>query len=85
MHCHTLWILGEYATTAAEIEGVVSSLKSTLGDFPMVEDELKRAAGETGEEDLHQEKSSHPSQQQQQQKVTADGTYATQSAFSTAV
>ncbi|RXG56140.1 Coatomer subunit beta [Armadillidium vulgare] len=85
VHCHSLWILGEYASTTEEIEGVVSSLKSTLGDLPLVEDEMKKAAGEIGESENQSDKQQQPQQQQQQQtphhqqKVTADGTYATQS------
>lgn len=59
--------------------GVVSSVRGSLGDLPIVEDEMRKAAGEAGEEEGAGEKAVH---QQQQQKVTADGTYATQSAFS---
>ena len=54
-------------------------MRSSLGDLPIVEDEMRKAAGEAGEEDGSGDKAT---QQQQQQKVTADGTYATQSAFS---
>lgn len=61
--------------------GVVSSVRGSLGDLPIVEDEMRKAAGEAGEEDGSGEKAVQQ-QQQQQQKVTADGTYATQSAFS---
>ena len=59
--------------------GVVSCLRGSLGELPLVEDEMRRAAGETNEE----EASDKTAEQKQQQKVTADGTYATQSAFST--
>lgn len=62
-----------------EILGVVSAVRGTLGELPIVEDEMRKAAGEAGEEDSSADKAS----QQQQQKVTADGTYASQSAFST--
>lgn len=81
VHCHTLWILGEYASTTGEILGVVSSVRGSLGDLPIVEDEMRKAAGEAGEEEGGTEKAAQQ-HQQQQQKVTADGTYATQSAFS---
>lgn len=55
----------------------MSSVRGSLGDLPIVEDEMRKAAGEAGEEEGEK-----ALQQQQQQKVTADGTYATQSAFS---
>jgi len=77
VHCHTLWILGEYATTKGEITGMVSTMRGIMGELPMVDDEMRRAAGVEGEEG---EEMKH---QAQPQKVTADGTYATQSAFST--
>ena len=56
----------------------MSSIRGSLGDLPIVEDEMRKAAGEAGEEEGAGDKAV----QQQQQKVTADGTYATQSAFS---
>lgn len=81
VQCHALWILGEYASTSREVIGVLSAVRSSLGDLPIVEDEMRKAAGEAGEEDGSTDKASQQ-QQQQQQKVTADGTYASQSAFS---
>lgn len=63
-----------------EILGVVSAIRGSLGELPIVEDEMRKAAGEAGEDDGSGDKAG---QQQQQQKVTADGTYASQSAFST--
>lgn len=83
VHRHTLWILGEYASTCDEITGVVSSVRSSLGELPIVESELRKAAGdEAGEEDTSKQQQTQ--QQPSQHRVTADGTYATQSAFSTA-
>lgn len=79
VQCHTLWILGEYASTAVEVLGVVSAVRGSLGELPIVEDEMRKAAGEASEEDGSGDRAN----QQQQQKVTADGTYASQSAFST--
>lgn len=69
-----------FPISIGEILGVVSSVRGSLGELPIVEDEMRKAAGEAGEEDGAGEKAMQ--QQQQQQKVTADGTYATQSAFS---
>lgn len=81
VQCHALWILGEYASTSREVIGVLSAVRSSLGDLPIVEDEMRKAAGEAGEDDGSTDKANQQ-QQQQQQKVTADGTYASQSAFS---
>lgn len=79
VHCHTLWILGEYATSVAEIEAIVSSIRNMLGEIPIVEDEImKTSSGDRNEP----EPEIRP---QVSQKVTADGTYATQSAFSSVV
>ena len=80
VHRHTLWILGEYATTVDEITGVVGSIRTSLGELPIVESILRTRAGEEGSDE------NGPVPQQQmpsQHRVTADGTYATQSAFST--
>lgn len=84
VHCHTLWILGEYASTTDEVLGVVLAVRGSLGELPIVEDEMRKAAGESGSEE-QQEKSNgdKPTHHHQHQKVTADGTYASQSAFST--
>lgn len=82
VHRHTLWILGEYASTTDEITGVVSSVRSSLGELPIVESEIRKAAGEegAGEDDDKQQQQQTPAQH----RVTADGTYATQSVFSAA-
>lgn len=63
-----------------EILGVVSAIRGSLGELPIVEDEMRKAAGDASEEDGSGDKAGQP---MQQQKVTADGTYASQSAFST--
>ena len=50
-----------------------------MGEIPIVEDELRKAAGE---EQLEDESVANTANQGVQKLVTADGTYATQSAFS---
>ena len=48
----TLWILAEYCETAEDIQSLITIIRQLLGDLPIVEDELKRAAGiENSEED----------------------------------
>lgn len=77
----TLWILGEYCENAEDIQTLITLVRQLLGDLPIVDDEIKRAAGiETSEED-EQILRSNTNTSQVQQLVTADGTYATQSAF----
>ncbi|EJF67089.1 coatomer protein [Dichomitus squalens LYAD-421 SS1] len=75
-----LWILGEYAEQTAEIEEVLRELRKVLGEIPILASEqrlLEEAAGaEDGEErkDEVRAEASKP-------KVLADGTYASESAF----
>lgn len=77
----TLWILGEYATTVKDILDVITSINQTLGEVPIVEAEQRRLAGEGNEND---ENKAPNSVAVPNNKVTSDGTYATQSAFSVA-
>jgi coatomer subunit beta len=75
----TLWLLGEYCDSAEDIQSLVTLIRQSLGDLPIVDDELKRAAGIENSEDEQILRSNNSAPQQQ--LVTADGTYATQSAF----
>ncbi|XP_053984632.1 coatomer subunit beta [Hylaeus volcanicus] len=77
VHRAALWILGEYATSKEDIEAVMSRIRAALGELPLLEAENKRQAGEKTLED-------GSTQVAPAQLVTSDGTYATQSAFSTA-
>ncbi|XP_014207629.1 coatomer subunit beta [Copidosoma floridanum] len=78
IHRGALWILGEYATSKDDIDSVMSRVRSVLGELPLVEAENKRQAGEKPPEE------SESGQSNPAQLVTSDGTYASQSAFSTA-
>ena len=71
----TLWLLGEYCSSVEDIQNVMTFIRQSLGDLPIVDDEIRRAAGETKDD---QDTSMSASVQR---LVTADGTYATQSAF----
>ncbi|KAK6637472.1 Coatomer subunit beta [Polyplax serrata] len=77
VHRAALWILGEYAYLPDDIQTVMSQVRQTLGEIPIVEDELKRAAGEKTDEDVTL------GPVPVQKLVTTDGTYATQSSFNT--
>jgi len=78
IHRAALWILGEYCTTSEDIQSVMTLVRQSLGEIPIVDDEMRKAAGDVKEEDTQLAGGSV------QRLVTADGTYATQSAFSTA-
>ncbi|XP_046326650.1 coatomer subunit beta-like isoform X2 [Haliotis rufescens] len=75
IHRAALWILGEYCTSSEDIQLVMTLIRQALGDIPIVDDEIKKAAGEVKEEEMQTGGGV-------QRLVTADGTYATQSAFS---
>lgn len=76
VHRAALWILGEYATSKEDIEAVMSRIRAALGELPLLEAENKRQTGEKSQEEGN-------GQTAPAQLVTSDGTYATQSAFST--
>ena len=57
----------------------MSEVRQSLGEIPIVEDELRKAAGD---EQLEDESVNAATAAPVQKLVTADGTYATQSAFS---
>uniref|UniRef100_A0A6B2ELU2 Coatomer subunit beta n=1 Tax=Phlebotomus kandelakii TaxID=1109342 RepID=A0A6B2ELU2_9DIPT len=80
VHRAALWILGEYASSAKDILQVFEVVSETLGEVPIVEVEQRKLLGEQTEEEQKKNVASGvPSN-----KVTSDGTYATQSAFSVA-
>merc|ERR1719167_2061242 len=66
IHRAALWILGEYCERSQDMQALLSEIRQSLGEIPIVEDEIIAAAAGNKVTKL----------------VTADGTYATQSAFS---
>ncbi|XP_053305065.1 coatomer subunit beta isoform X1 [Spea bombifrons] len=70
-----LWILGEYCSTKDDIQSVMTEVRRSLGEVPIVDNELKKESGEMKPED---EVTVGPAQK----LVTEMGTYATQSALS---
>lgn len=70
-----LWILGEYCSTKEDIQSVMTEVRRSLGEIPIVETEIKKEAGELK---VEEEVSAAPVQK----LVTEMGTYATQSALS---
>ena len=76
-----LWILGEYVEGVEDIERVMIEVRSVLGEIPILAAEIREAEGngmaDGGEEDgagTTQGGGTRP-------KVLADGTYATESAY----
>jgi len=74
-----LWILGEYCEDTSSIIHFVSEIKKSVGELPIVESELRLAAGESDETKTEEGKGDRATSAQ---KVTEMGTYVTQSAFS---
>ncbi|CUA78366.1 Coatomer subunit beta [Rhizoctonia solani] len=80
-----LWIVGEYCANASEIEAVFEGIRGVLGEIPILAAEqrlLDAATAAAGEDEANKDKkeptkSSAP-------RVLADGTYATETAYSTA-
>uniref|UniRef100_A0A3B3DZM5 Coatomer subunit beta n=1 Tax=Oryzias melastigma TaxID=30732 RepID=A0A3B3DZM5_ORYME len=70
-----LWILGEYCSTKEDIQSVMTEVRRSIGEIPIVDNEIKKETGELKPED---EVSAAPAQK----LVTEMGTYVTQSALS---
>ena len=85
VHRAAIWILGEYATSVDDIRSVMAKVRQSLGEMPMVDDEIRKATGDGAESDPAAQSSTTPSAPSSTRLVTADGTYATQSIFSTAI
>ncbi|RPD65015.1 coatomer protein [Lentinus tigrinus ALCF2SS1-7] len=74
-----LWILGEYTEEIKEIQEIFRELRKVLGEIPILASEqrlLEEASVEDGEE-----KKDDVKVETTKPKVLADGTYATESAF----
>ncbi|PSN38413.1 Coatomer subunit beta [Blattella germanica] len=71
VHRAALWILGEYATSPDDIQAVMNQVRQTLGEIPLVDDEIRRATGEKVEEDTTQQ------QAPVQKLVTSDAALGT--------
>ncbi|EDW75128.1 uncharacterized protein Dwil_GK19864 [Drosophila willistoni] len=89
IHRAAVWILGEYVEGQQILE-VIQAIQQALGEIPMVEAEQKRLAGDQTDDQGQKvdggagNGSSTTSDSNATNKVTSDGTYATQSAYSLA-
>lgn len=85
IHRSALWILGEYADNSKEVIDILDVIYQSLGDVPIVEAEQKKLNGEIEKETDGNNTTNVTGQSMTNNKITSDGTYATQSAFSVAV
>jgi coatomer subunit beta len=80
-----LWILGEYCDTNDSILDFMIELRKSIGEVPIVASEVKKAAGDEEENTENEEKEKADKPKKSGPRVTADGTYITQSALVTSV
>ncbi|KAM3718912.1 Coatomer subunit beta [Dirofilaria immitis] len=76
-----LWILGEYCESAESVMRVMQFIQKSLGELPILEKEMQTVSGNEIM-DGKNENSTVEMSSKTRQLVTADGTYATQSALS---
>lgn len=79
-----LWILGEYVETIPDIQSTMREIRKVLGEIPILASEqrlLDDAAQEGGEEGEDKEKEKAKADGGGRPRVLADGTYATESAY----
>lgn len=76
-----LWILGEYCTEKEHILHFMEELDRCMGTYPIVDSELKKAAGEDEPVKANGEEAEKVDKPAAARKVTEMGTYATQSAL----
>ncbi|EDQ86533.1 uncharacterized protein MONBRDRAFT_38413 [Monosiga brevicollis MX1] len=72
-----LWIIGEYATKQSTIEDAFRCIFSAIGTLPIVDSELKAAA----EAEAEEEADGGAPKVVTRTRITADGTYATESVY----
>ncbi|KAF6774034.1 hypothetical protein AHF37_06699 [Paragonimus kellicotti] len=81
---HIIWIFGEFCTTSEEINACITLFRQVIGELPLVDEEMRRQAQDgisSGAEGTSALLSTDVNfGLTQAQRVTADGTYATQTA-----
>ena len=75
-----LWILGEYCDQKDSILEFMTELRKSIGEVPIVAAEIRKNSGEEDENGEEGEKTEEKPKKSTQ-RVTADGTYITQSAL----
>ncbi|PPQ96152.1 hypothetical protein CVT26_004787 [Gymnopilus dilepis] len=75
-----LWILGEYVETIADIQSAMQEIRKVIGEVPILASE-QRLLDEAGGDAEEEEKDKPKAEGGGRPKVLADGTYATETAF----
>ena len=78
-----LWILGEYVENVASINGTMHELRKVIGEVPILASE-QRLLDEASAGDEEKEEKEEKPKESTKPKVLADGTYATETAFTSA-
>ncbi|VDO12103.1 unnamed protein product [Rodentolepis nana] len=80
---HIIWLCGEFCTCKAEITECMQVFHQCIGPLPLVQREMARIRAENGSvgEETQVEEAKETSTETTFKRVTADGAYATQSAF----
>lgn len=73
-----LWILGEYAETSVDVQKCWKHIRSSVGELPILQTELKKITQNASEED---DKTEDIPQKRTGPVVLSDGTYGTENAF----
>ena len=79
-----LWILGEYVESVADIQSTMQEIRKVLGEIPILASEqrlLDAAGGVDGAGDEAGDKEKPKADGASRPKVLADGTYATETAY----
>ena len=81
-----LWILGEYVESVSNIQSTMREVRKVLGEIPILasEQRLLDAAGGDGEEEEKEKEEKPKTEGGGRPRVLADGTYATETAYTSA-
>ena len=76
-----LWILGEYVEGLSDIQATLQEIRNVLGEIPILASEQRLLDEAGGAEEAEDEKKDKPKDGGGKPRVLADGTYATESAY----
>jgi coatomer subunit beta len=76
-----LWIIGEYSEDVPDILSVFQEIRKVVGEIPILASEQRLLDEASKEDEEEKEKEAAPATGSSKPKVLADGTYATETAF----
>ncbi|KAF7728208.1 coatomer subunit beta [Apophysomyces ossiformis] len=79
-----LWIIGEYCQDVEEIDEAWQQIRSSLGEIPLLASEQRLLEAAEAEEEATDETKAVPSGSAAPRRILPDGTYATESAYTSA-